>query len=247
MQPLVGEPALAAPIIPMADLRSNRIFWTIYNWPNDGHEWSEPWGGTARLFNVTIFPRIERFLPTNTILEIGCGHGRCSAKLIGKCNKFIGVDIIPACIEFCARNYGSSQFILADGKTLPVDSKSVDFVFSWDSLVHCDREVVGSYLKEIQRVLIRNGAGFIHHSNLNHRKADDAHWRASDMSSEIFIGLCAEAGLSVAGQEIISWRGVPNLDCLTLVRNSDGVPKRGGLYTNQNWQAEVAVQSPPQR
>jgi hypothetical protein len=59
------------------------------------------------------------------------------------------------------------QFLLTDGKTIPatVPANSIDFVFSADSLVHADADVIGTYLKEIRRVMSNDAIGFLHHSN----------------------------------------------------------------------------------
>jgi hypothetical protein len=43
---------------------------------------------------------------------------------------------------------------------------SVDFVFSFDSLVHVEMDVIEAYLKQLAAKLTPNGVGFIHRSNL---------------------------------------------------------------------------------
>jgi Methyltransferase domain len=48
-----------------------------------------------------------------------------------------------------------------------VPDQSIDFVFSYDSLVHADTEVLSAYLSEVARVLTPTGAAFLHHSNLS--------------------------------------------------------------------------------
>lgn len=57
--------------------------------------------------------------------------------------------------------------IINDGRSLDaVVDGSVDFVFSFDSLVHLEVEVIESYLKQLASKLTPNGVGFIHHSNM---------------------------------------------------------------------------------
>ena len=46
-----------------------------------------------------------------------------------------------------------------------IPDASVDFVFSFDSFVHPDREVVEAYLRQLGTKLKIGGKGFIHHSN----------------------------------------------------------------------------------
>ena len=47
-----------------------------------------------------------------------------------------------------------------------VEDGSVDFAFSFDSLVHAEADVLGAYLGELARKLKPDGVGFIHHSNI---------------------------------------------------------------------------------
>jgi hypothetical protein len=54
-----------------------------------------------------------------------------------------------------------------DGRSLDmIEDESIDFVFSFDSLVHADSGTVRSYMLQIARKLRFSGTGFIHHSNL---------------------------------------------------------------------------------
>ena len=46
-----------------------------------------------------------------------------------------------------------------------IPDASVDFVFSFDSFVHPDRDVVEVYLRQLGTKLKIGGKGFIHHSN----------------------------------------------------------------------------------
>src|SRR5437899_8768206 len=58
------------------------------------------------------------------------------------------------------------EFHVNVGKSLDIISdESIDFAFSFDSLVHADGEVIGTYLRQLARKLKPRGAGFIHHSN----------------------------------------------------------------------------------
>ncbi len=43
---------------------------------------------------------------------------------------------------------------------------SIDFVFSFDSLVHAEEDVIRSYLDQLGQKLRPDGVGFLHHSNL---------------------------------------------------------------------------------
>jgi hypothetical protein len=122
----------------------------------------------------------------------------------------------------------------------------VDFVFSFDSLVHVDADVIASYLSELGRVLKPGGAGFIHHSNVaefserlpidrflaaHHRlnalvrlalPARQTHGRAHDVSASVFRASAAKAGISCISQEKVNWGGDDVIDCLSTIRKSTG-------------------------
>jgi ubiquinone/menaquinone biosynthesis C-methylase UbiE len=205
-----------------------------YDWPKQGDEWSSDFGGTDALWWFTIFPRISPFLPARRILEIGPGHGRWTVHLLSSCQSLVLVDLSPACIEQCkARFAGASNitYHVTDGKSLGMlPSNSVDFVFSFDSLVHAEADVIQAYVEQLASILTQEGAGFIHHSNLGQyarrlalikkfpRKKwnlrpqaarmlsiNTRAWRAESMTGARFRDMCASAGLRCFSQELINW------------------------------------------
>jgi hypothetical protein len=48
-----------------------------------------------------------------------------------------------------------------------IENGSIDFAFSFDSLVHAESDVMSSYAHELARVLKPGGVAFLHHSNLD--------------------------------------------------------------------------------
>ena len=92
-----------------------------------------------------------------TVLEIAPGHGRWTNEMVEHCARLILVDVSSSCIEFCKNRfvaYDNMVYIVNDGQMLPgVANASVDFVWSFDSFVHMEIDVIESYLAEIQRVL----------------------------------------------------------------------------------------------
>ena len=139
-------------------------------WKEQGDEWSDPWGSSYMQWIGVIQPRIHAFVPTKTILEIAPGFGRWTQYLRNLCNSLIAVDIAENCIEYCRKRFAGQadiHFFVNDGKTLNMATdNSVDFIFSFDSLVHVEMDVLDSYIKEFSRILNQNGVAFIHHSNL---------------------------------------------------------------------------------
>ena len=222
-----------------------------YDWTLGDDNWSHTWGGASAQWFGTIFPRIRRFLPAPAVLEIAPGFGRWSAFLLESCDTFVGVDVSPICVEACRARFAGRRgatFEANDGRSLPmVGDSSIDFAFSFDSLVHVEADSLASYVAELARVLTPEGVAFLHHSNFGayrrvlqllapmqgsidrlpplHRKAlsrcgvyRGEHWRAQSVTAGTMVDLCAEVGLRCVGQEVVNWvGGVLLVDCMSVV------------------------------
>ena len=111
-----------------------------YDWKDAGEEWSAPWGTSAVQWEHAILPRVRDYLPTGTILEIAPGFGRWTHYLKECCRELWIVDRIEECIEACRERFAADSHVrcyVNDGRSLSIiPGASVDFVFSFDSLVH---------------------------------------------------------------------------------------------------------------
>jgi hypothetical protein len=206
------------------------------------------------------------FVPADTILEIAPGHGRWTQFLKGLCTKLILVDLSPTCIEACKVRFSSERHIVYhtnDGNSLEmVPDRSVDFVFSFDSLVHAEADVMRGYLEQISTKLRDGGGGFIHHSNLGHFPRlvrfikwserqrlyhrltfirNQEHWRARSMTASLFRTFCGDSGLSCTRQELINWVGTRFLiDCLsTFLKTECRVLEDCVVVSNPNFMSEA--------
>jgi SAM-dependent methyltransferase len=236
-----------------------------YNWKEAGEEWSEPWGSSAAQWAGSIFPRIRDCLPADTILEIAPGFGRWTHYLKEYCKELWAVDKSGECIEACQERFGSHlhvHCVLNDGVSLSmVPDLSVDFVFSFDSFVHPDREVVEAYLRQLKAKLKIGGKGFIHHSNFGEyinsprerlpellakplikaRVLDWAHHRNPSMTAEVFRSICKQNGLHCLSQELVNWRGRRLIDCLSLFVRTDSAPEQPAkIIRNPHFMREAA-------
>jgi ubiquinone/menaquinone biosynthesis C-methylase UbiE len=207
-----------------------------YDWPERGDEWSEPWGGTAFLWHGTILPRIQAFLPAGHLVEIAPGQGRCTQFLKDLCERLTVVDLNQRCIDECRRRFADAanvEYLRNDGRSLEgIADESVDFAFSWDSLVHAEMDVVEAYLAELRRVLAPGGWGFLHHSNLGawseeeRAAAVETGWRAASVSADAFDAACRANGLSCVVQETVVARGSERpRDCFSLFTREAGHPR----------------------
>lgn len=220
-----------------------------YDWPSSGDEWSVAWGGPHSQWITCIWPRVAEFLPASSVLEIAPGYGRWTQYLLPQSTSYAGVDLSAACVAACEKRFADQShatFAVNDGKTLPmIGDESIDFIFSFDSLVHVEADVIGSYLREFSRVLRPDGVAFIHHSNAGIysrsallrdvlARATKSFWNPGDilnlagitewanargrsMTAQHFAALAGEAGLPCTGQEIIGWGSPLLIDCISVV------------------------------
>lgn len=209
-----------------------------FDWTERGDEWSAPFGGSERLWSGVVYPRIMAFLPAGHILEIAPGHGRMTQFLLPACARLTAVDLNASCVAACRERFAGVEHLdlhVNDGRSLPmIGDRSVDLAFSFDSLVHVDLDVLGDYIRELERTLTADGVAFLHHSNAASflgpvagltRAAPRAgerlarrlnrNWRARDVSAKLVRGLAADVGLVCIVQESVNWLAKLPTDCFT--------------------------------
>ncbi len=251
----------------MASIAENEVHWRDHDWRYGGDEWSLPFGGPTSHWHVVILPRVRDFVPTGTILEIACGHGRWTEFLAARCDRLIAVDLVPECVQACRRRtagYTHIEYHCNDGLSLPmVEKGSIDFAFSFDSLVHADACVMSAYMSELARVLSQDGAAFIHHSNLgDYRKLYAAiaswprvrralgrlqlldeylHWRDDGVTAAMVHRVAENAGLRCIAQELVPWRTRATLiDCFsTIVRAGSRYDRELRRWPNWKFRREA--------
>lgn len=217
----------------MARVDENLANWsTGWDWSSRGDEWSAWWGNTPALWAGAVLPRIHAHVPTGTILEIAPGYGRWTQYLRELADRLVVVDLTEGCIDACRARFAGAdniEYHVNDGRSLPmVADGSIDFAFSFDSLVHAEADVLRDYLGELRRTLRPDGVGFVHHSNIGRyprltalgrrvpRRAfaplvrrgaliNLPAWRAESVTAELFASMCDDAGLVCITQETVSW------------------------------------------
>jgi SAM-dependent methyltransferase len=261
----------------VASIDDNRELWgRPERWSLDGDEWSEGWGGPESQWSSWIAPRLRAAVgepPLGRIVEIGCGHGRWTQFLAGWSSDVIALDVTPACVAACEERFAAVPSVQArrcDGRSLPdVEDRSVDLVFSFDSLVHADAEAMGGYVAEIGRVLTDDGVAWIHHSNLHAAALDrsallrrvgplhrllararvvepEVHWRDPSVDADLVRRLAGRHGLVCASQELLRWTTRRTyIDCVSeLVRSGSSAPAAAtpkGRWENEGFEAQRAA------
>jgi ubiquinone/menaquinone biosynthesis C-methylase UbiE len=200
---------------------------------SDSAYFAQAEGAMERAWQEQIEPRLAGF-DLEVCVELAPGHGRNSARLAERAREIWLIDVNESCIEACRARFGERQgdcrfhYLVNDGRGLGgVPDGVASFVYSWDSVVHFDREIVRGYVPEFARVMRPGAGGLVHHSNYGNVAADSdwrshPHWR-SNMTAELFRAYCEEAGLEVIRQDLLEWgrkAGAPvaDIDCVSLFR-----------------------------
>lgn len=224
----------------MPSLQNNTSVWGAeWDWSQRGEEWSVAWGGVAHQWWTTLFPRIQGYVPAGRILEIAPGFGRWTHFLRDLCDDLIAVDIAPNAVEACRERFRDDPHVSAlvgDGMSLPMaGDRSIDLVFSFDSLVHAESDVMFRYLDELGRILSDDGVAFLHHSNLGaYPKGTydpaNVHWRAPSVSGADIAKAATGVGLSCVSQELIAWGNETHLlDCFSVITRAGSRWDRGNV------------------
>jgi hypothetical protein len=147
-----------------------------------------------------------------------------------------------------------------------IQDRSIDFAFSFDSLVHAEPSIVEAYLDQLARKLAYNGVGFFHHSNLHMYSGMIAFakrlpsrlrmplirrgalidwqksWRDVNMDATLFQEQCGRVGLVCIGQELINWASNFLVDALSMFTLPDSVWARPNrIVRNPTFMNEVAL------
>jgi SAM-dependent methyltransferase len=208
-------------------LQNLSVWGKAYDWSQRGDEWSDSWGGVSYQWWTTLFPRLQGYVPAGRMLEIAPGYGRWTHFLRDLCDELIIVDIAEAAIEHCRTRFADDGHVrphVNDGTSLAIArDESIDFAFSFDSLVHAESEIIAGYLSELARVLAADGVAFIHHSNMGAYEAgtydrDNIHWRATTVSAALVARLAESLRLSCISQETVAWGNEILLnDCFSVI------------------------------
>jgi SAM-dependent methyltransferase len=172
----------------------------------------------------SLFYNLFRQLDTRLILEIACGTGRHSAQISTPVEHLYLLDSSKGAIDLAKRRFADRDNVTfiwnRAGNGIPeIANESLTSVFSYDAMVHFEKETIYSYLADAYRVLQVGGLCLIHHSNYDKNPGgkftDNKGWR-NFMSHDLFCKYATEIGCKVRQSEIISF-SFENSDCLSLL------------------------------
>lgn len=106
---------------------------------------------------TTAYTQTARLVKNKKVLDLGCNVGYGSNILFNNAKKVVGVDVSEKAILSAKNQFGhlGIEFQKIDGKTLPYESNSFDFVVSFQVIEHivdCNK-----FINEIKRITTPKG------------------------------------------------------------------------------------------
>jgi ubiquinone/menaquinone biosynthesis C-methylase UbiE len=194
--------------LPSHSISQNRKLWDNYDWSRSGEEWThhaktykdfDPAAWKSSLINEILLKYVEK---GSTILEIGPGAGRWTETLVSLACTLILVDISKKCLDLCKerfKNYSNVRYILTQGQLDLIPDNSIDYIWSYDVFVHINPTDIGTYIRDIKRILRPQGYAIIHHSGQYDYKTRERGFR-SYMTGELFKSMIIDNGMKMVEQ-----------------------------------------------
>jgi ubiquinone/menaquinone biosynthesis C-methylase UbiE len=141
--------------------------WAVASWPGKRGAWSpDEFYALGESDWQDVLHHWRHYEPQlgGTCVDVGCGAGRMTRQIAGTFAEVIGIDVSAEMIQLAAEACPDNvRFHQVDGPVLPLESASVDAVFTVHVLQHLEGpSTVRAYLREIARVLVPGGTAMIH-------------------------------------------------------------------------------------
>lgn len=124
----------------------------------------EEWGGPEFAERIVAEVAAPYLGADVDALELGCGGGKFSAHLRTRARSLTCADISAAMLARAREHVGSeASYVHLNGRDFAgVPDASVDFVFSYDVLLHLQPQNVFGYLRDARRILRPGGVFMLH-------------------------------------------------------------------------------------
>ncbi len=144
------------------------------------------------------------------VLDIGCGMGRMDKHVAPLVGELHGVDVSGEMIRLAKQrlaNLPNVYFHETNGRDLRIfDAETFDFVFSYITFQHIPRPIVYEYIREVHRVLKKDGLFRFQVLDLQRRNyrepPDDETYDGRSYSIPELRGLAKQNVFEIVGLEI---------------------------------------------
>lgn len=175
----------------------------------------------------TVFNKLFSKLSLDAVLEIACGAGRHSFQVVEQVNQLYLLDSSAGAIELARAKFSKYHHVRfihhPGGLGIPpsaIPAASLTAVFSFDAMVHFEKEAVLAYMRDAYDVLKPGGHCLLHYSNYDKNPggkfSDNPGWR-NYMTQEIFNSYVQEIGFTLLDTELIDFSG-PASDAISLLK-----------------------------
>lgn len=147
---------------------------------------------------------LETLPPGAAVLELGCGPGEPTTRLLAKRFRVTANDISASCLELARNNAPTAEFVEGDMTTLQLPADSFDGVVAYYAFHHVPRTRYAPLLKSISTWL-RGGGIFMaafYPYDIDDVITDD--WHGATMYWSSFDAEQTRALISDAGLELVS-------------------------------------------
>lgn len=214
------------PTVTDSDLETN-LEWNRQRWgqragwdnrDSYGYRWDGGYqqtvGQVARLADTHLRPHTDDRYDLN-VLELSPGGGRFTMELVRYASALTLVDMNEECLEVCRDRFAyvptPIDYVLNDGRSLPITDRKFDLIACYDSMVHMHPEVIEGYVAQMARLLSPDGLIWLDHSGKGQR--DQGH--RTDMTDERMRSIAGSNGLEVRSQ---SFRN--DWDCISVLAST---------------------------
>ena len=102
---------------------------------------------------------VKSLVKDKVVLDAACGAGYGSFILSSEAQKVIGIDISEEAIEYARKQYQKDNliYLVNSIEKIELEDHSVDVIVSFETIEHVDEELQHRFLKQIKRVLKKDG------------------------------------------------------------------------------------------
>jgi ubiquinone/menaquinone biosynthesis C-methylase UbiE len=172
-----------------------------------------------------------------SLLDAGCGTGGFLgwASRTGAFDHLAGVDISPQAVDFARESVPGSDLRVAPLHALPFDDEKFDVVALNDVLQHVEEREVEACLREVRRVVRRDGAVLVRTNAGRRPRRERSDWRLYDQAT--LESQLDSAGLRLlrithANMLLSGWGAIRGRSPVAPTATTCGIPGRASPIVN---------------